>query len=243
MDERTEKKGRLPAWEKTAAISRSKTRFLVASDLIRRIEAASDRASVSESGPQSVARQLVQGFLVSSLVEGVAVGAGALVGGAAALGLGDDAGVEAGGGSSGLQPTTTIIANTALASRDKALMPILAITDALLDVKHLTSRVVTLEFPLETDCSTARRKRAVAVQPILVRFPGRIIEDSDPQLQRTTPFFDPSCTVKFDSHSLAGDIVSVSLRLVQSSERIVCAALREDFSEPADRLSECRESP
>jgi len=84
----------------------------------------------------------------SGLVVGVAVGAGAFVGAAPAAGLGAPAGVEAGGGSSGLQPTTMIIANTALVSSDKALIPILAITDELLDVKHVTSRVVTLDFRL-----------------------------------------------------------------------------------------------
>jgi len=61
-------------------------------------------------------------------------------------------------GSSELQPTTTIIANTALASKDQALMPILAITDELLDVEHVTIWIVTLEFPVDTDDATASRK-------------------------------------------------------------------------------------
>jgi hypothetical protein len=64
------------------------------------------------------------------------------------------AGVEEGAGSSGLQPTTTTIAKTALAKSDKALMPILAITDALLDVKRVTSRVVTFNYSIDTGAST-----------------------------------------------------------------------------------------
>jgi hypothetical protein len=123
------------------------------------------------------------------LVAGGVVGAGALVGGAVALGL-PGVGVADGVGSSGLQPTTMIIANTALASNEKALMPIFAITDALLDVKHVTTWVVTFDIPVDTDNSTAKGKRALAVLPFLVRVPGRIIEESTPQLQRTTPFFD-----------------------------------------------------
>jgi hypothetical protein len=89
-----------------------------------------------------------------------------------------------------LQPTTTIIAKTALASSDKALMPILAITDALLDVKHVTSRVVTLEFPVDTLDLTASCYKALAVQPFLVRCPRRIIEESTHELQRGTRFFN-----------------------------------------------------
>jgi hypothetical protein len=92
--------------------------------------------------------------LVSSFAEGVAEGAGAPPGGEAGPDLIAGAGVEGGAGSSGLQPTTTIVASAALAKSDKALMPILAITDALLDVKHVTSRVVTLGYPVNTNSLT-----------------------------------------------------------------------------------------
>lgn len=104
---------------------------------------------VAFSRRSSVAQPLVQGFLVSSFADGVAEGA-------APPGAGPGPGLTAGAaavgeaGSSGLQPTTTIIANAALAKNDKALIAILAITDALLDVKHVTSRVVTLEYPVYT---------------------------------------------------------------------------------------------
>jgi hypothetical protein len=155
---RIEKKGRLLHWEKTADISRLSGRFL-ASVWMGRVSADGNRATLGESAWRSAARLVVQGFF-SSLVgaEGVAVGAGALAGGAPALGLAAGVGFAAGGGSSGLQPTTTIIANAAPASSDRALMPNLAITDELLDVKHVTSRIVTLEYPLDTERTTASRK-------------------------------------------------------------------------------------
>jgi hypothetical protein len=126
------------------------------------------------------------------LVAGGAIAPGSLVGGAPALGLG--AGVEGaaeGAGSSGLQPTTTIIANTALASSEKALMPIFAITDALLDVEHVTSRIVTFEFPIDTDNSTASRKIAPAVLPDSRPLSGTDYRGNQSRSATRYPLFHP----------------------------------------------------
>jgi hypothetical protein len=82
--------------------------------------------------------------------------------------FGPAAGLGEGGGSSGLQPTTTIIASAALAKSDQNLKPNFAITDALLHVELVTTDV-DHGFPVDTTHSPASPEE-FAVQPFLVRF-------------------------------------------------------------------------